>query len=637
MADEQPKSESKKVINPVEGSSAVKPELTLDFSRPPMPANKIISDHDPLEAGEFSSEEPLQALQQVSNIKYRSIEHPNHMLRIVLGFGLLILVFGGLFLGLPYYLMRTDRAINKATKDSIRFVQKNLEKRGLGAQTKPYAESLLAHLKLTDAPGTDAAAAKAWRDMDCRFLIQEALSRRFRGALDPTGQYLLTNCQLAQDMPQAALRQLTENYGDAAQFQRNGDSWEMLPMQLLAGEAQRRMQVFRLVAPKTYPGCRRWAASPSCMQRFVDQARQPLRSRFDDGYAVLKPGLKNQNPVLKAWLALATSWNFAKTGNGVQVEGVLKEAAGLFPRLYDPFLEREIFRQRMLNAYKLRDKKLAMSIWKARPAVLMESDEAGFYDINLLRALMGKGDKAGPALDEFFAHPESHQRYRFDPYFIRIVVEQAIRYQKPLDGLTYIDRIHEQQEDDKILDSEWLPLLRARLLLAQQNGLEALQTLQPLERFVVRSPELAHLKGTAMLHAYSTKPYRLLAAAEFQKAANLEPRGEHFFALILSFLDSKDFQKAEAAFKFWQRVKPRPGEDAWRSLAHGLLNYSQGREAVAAQIWNELSQRNPGFVAVKSLKTNLAEDPNYLKDQIVKKIIPMLPADGPMSPLAVFQ
>jgi hypothetical protein len=67
------------------------------------------------------------------------------------------------------------------------------------------------------------------------------------------------------------------------------------------------------------------------------------------------------------------------------------------------------------------------------------------------------------------------------------------------------------------------------------------------------------------------------------------------------------------------------------------LNYSQGREAVAAQIWNELSQRNPGFVTVKSMKTNLAEDPNYLKDQLVKKIIPMLPADGPLSPLAVFQ
>jgi tetratricopeptide (TPR) repeat protein len=217
------------------------------------------------------------------------------------------------------------------------------------------------------------------------------------------------------------------------------------------------------------------------------------------------------------------------------------------------------------------------------------------------------------------------------------VVEQAIRYQKPLEGLTYLDRIYEQQDDDKVLDSEWLPLLRARLLLAQPNGLEALQTLQPLERFVVRSPELAHLKGTAMLHAYSTKPYRLLAAAEFQKAANLEPRGEHFFALILSFLDSKDFQKAEASFKFWQRIKPRPGEDVWRSLAYGLLNYSQGREAVAAQIWNELSQRNPGFVTVKSMKTNLAEDPNYLKDQLVKKIIPMLPADGPLSPLAVFQ
>lgn len=634
MADEQPKSQSKKIINPVEGSSAVAPQLSLDFSRPP---SKLMKDNDPLEAGEFSSEEPLQALHQVSSIKYRSIEHPNHNLRFLLGIFLLVFVMGSLFLGLPYYLIRTDKALNKATKNSIRFVQKNLEKRGFGAQTKPYADELIQHFRLTDAPGTDAAAAKAWREMDCKFLIQEALGRRFRGALEPTGQYLLTNCQMAQDLPQAALRQITENYGDAAQFQRNGDSWEMLPMQLLATEAQMRMQPFRLMAPKNYPNCRRWAASPTCVLKFVDLARQPVRSRFDDGHAILKSAVKSQSPVLQAWLALALSWNYAKLGDGARVELVLKEAAGLFPELFDPFLEREIFRLRMFNAYRLKDKKLMGIIWKARPTALMTEDEAGFYDVGLLRTFLSKSDKIGPALDEFFDHSESYQRYRFDPAFIRVVVEQAIRQKRAGAGLIYIDRIHDQQHDeDRTLDTEWLPLLRARLLLAVGNGLEALQTLQPLEKFMVRSPELAHLKGTAMLHAYSTKPYRLQAAAEFQKAVNLDPEAEHFFALILSFLDSKDIQKAESAFKFWQKVKPRAGDESWRSLARGLLIYSQGQGAEATQIWNELAQRNPGFVPVKSLLTNLREDPNYLKDQMVIKVIPMMPLDGPLSPLAVF-
>jgi hypothetical protein len=636
MTDEQPKSAGKKIINPVEGSSAVKPELSLDFSRPPVPAARVMPEPDPIEAGEFSSEEPLHALQQVSKIKYRSIEHPNHALRMGLGALILVAVFGGLFVALPYYLMRNDRAINKATKDSIRFVQKTLDKSGLGKTTRPYAENLLQHLQYTESPGSDAAAARAWRDMDCRFLIQEALSRRYRGALDPTGQYLLTNCQLAQDMPLAALRQLTENYGDATQFQRNGDSWQMLPLQLLAGEAQKRMQPFRLVAPRNYPGCRRWTAAPSCLLKFMDQARQPVRSRFDDGYAVLKNAVKSQHPTLQAWLALAVSWNYAKLGDLARVEAVLGEADRLFPKLHDPFLEREIFRLRMFNAYRQRDKKLAMMVWKGRPKTLMEADEGGFLDIDLLRAFMGKPNKIAAALEDFFSHPESYQRYRFDPMFIRAVVEQAIRHQKSLEGLAWLDRIQEQQDDEKSLDSEWLPLLRIRLLLAQGNGLEALQTLQPLERLVARSQELAHLKGTAMLHAYSTKPYRLLAASEFQKAANLEPRSEHFFALVVSFLDSKDFNKAENAFKFWQRIKPRAGDEYWKSLAHGLLNYSQGREAVAAQIWNELKQRNPGFVPVRSLLTNLREDPKYLKDQMVKKLIPMLPVDGPLSPLAVF-
>ncbi|WP_141736369.1 hypothetical protein [Oligoflexus tunisiensis] len=636
MADEQPKSQGKKIINPVEASSSVAPELSLDFSRPPTPAARMMREADPIEAGEFSAEEPLHALHQVSAIRYRSVEHSQRGLRLALGVGLLVLVLAALFVALPYYLMRTDRAINLATKNSIRFVQRGLERHGIGAKTRPLASSLIRHLKLTDAPGSEAAAARAWQDMECKFLIQEALSRRFRGSLDSTGQYLLTSCQLAQDIPQAALRQVTEIYGDAVQFQRSSVSWEMLPIQLLAGEAQRRLQTFSLVAPKNYPGCRRWTGSPSCVLKFVDQARQPMRNRLDDGYAVLRTAMMNQSPVLQAWLAWAAASNLAKLGNGVQVERVLKDAAGLFPELHDPFLQREIFRMRMLNAWRLRDKKLSQLVWKSRPVAMMEADEAGFFDITLLRAFLRKSGNIGPALDEFFSHPESYQRYRFDPGFVRLVVEQAIRHQRAVDGLAYIDRIQEQQDDDKTLDSEWLPLLRVRLLLAQSNGLEALQTLQPLEKLVVRSQELAHLKGTAMLHAYSTKPYRLLAAAEFQKAANLEPRAEHFFALIVSFLDSKDHSRAESAFRFWQRVKSKPGVEAWRSLAQGLLHYGQGREGVAMQIWKELAQRNPGFIVVKSLLTNLREDPNYLKDQLVKKIIPMLPVDGPLGPLAVF-
>jgi hypothetical protein len=504
MADEQPKSEGKKIINPVEGSSAVAPELSLDFSRPPQPASKMPRPVDPIEVGEFSSEEPLNAHHQISAIKYRSVEPSRRGWRLALGVGLLVLVLVALFVALPYYLMRTDRAINQATKDSIRFVQKNLEKHGLGTKTRPLASSLIQHLKLTEAPGSEAAAARAWRDMECKFLIQEALSRRFRGSLDSTGQYLLTSCQLAQDIPQAALRQIMENYGDATQFQRSGVSWEMLPIQLLTGEAQRRMLTFRLVAPKNYVGCRRWEGSPSCVLKFVDLARQPMRSRLDEGYTVLRNAMSNQSPVLQAWLAMAAASHLTRVGDGAQVERVLNEAAELFPDLYDPFLQREIFRMRMLNAFRLGDRKLGQLVWKSRPAAMMEADEAGFLDVMLLRDFLRKPGNIGAALDEFFSRPESHQRFRFDPVFVRLVVEHAIRQQRAVEGLSYLDRIQEQHDDEKNLDSEWLPLLRVRLLLAQGNGLEALQTLQPLEKLVVRSQELAHLKGTAMLHAYST-------------------------------------------------------------------------------------------------------------------------------------
>lgn len=636
MTDEQPKSQSKKLVNPVEGSAAVAPEMSLDFSRPPVLISKAGRERAVADEGEFSDEEPLQALQQVTSIKYRSIDHPNHKLRMVLGVGALVILVLVLFLALPYYLIHNDRAINQAAKNSINFLQKNLEKRGLGSRTKVYADAMIQSLKMVDNPGSASAALKTWKEMDCKFLIQEALSRRFRGALEPVGQYYLTNCQMAQDLPQGALRLISENYGDAVQFQRNGDSWEMLPLQLLAGEAQKRLQTFHPSAPKNFANCRRWGFAPACFLKYMDQARQPVRSRFDDAYAVLKPGMKSQSPVLQVWLALATSWNYMKLNDGQQVELILKEAAGNFPELYDPFLEREIFRLRLMNAYRLRDKKLSAAVWKQRPVALMTEDEAGFWDAQLIRSVTQKPERNLAAIDEFLSHPESYQRFRFDPSFIRLVIEYGIRTRRAVEVLSYVDRISEQQDEEKTADNEWLPMLRTRLLLAQENGLEALQTLQPIEKFVARSPELAHLKGTAMLMAYATRPYRLLAAAEFQKAANIDPRGEHFFGLVLSFLDTRDTVKAEAAYKYWAKLKVRPADEPWRSLAQGLILYSQGNEAEAGQIWNELAQRNPGFDTVKNLITNLKEDPKYLQDQMVTKVMSLLPIDGPLSPLAVF-
>ena len=636
MTEQQPKSHGRKVTNPLEGSAGAAPELSLDFSRPPGPASRVKEPMDNYEVGEFSAEQPLNALHHMAAIKYRQVDSNDRCVHVWLGILMMVLLFAGLLIGIPYYLIKTDAVVNQAVKQSIRFVQKNLDKRNLGGPTKPYAELLLLNLKTFDAPGSEKAANRDWRDMECKFLIQEALSRRFRGALDAKGQYLLTNCQMFQDLPQVALNQITENYGDAAQFQRNGDSWDMVPLQLLAGEAQRRMQVFQLTGPKNFPGCRRWNGSPSCLLKFVDQAQQRVRNRLDDGYGILRNTLKSQSPTLQVWLGVAAAWNASKLGDLPQVEQLLRESAGFFPVLHDPFLEREIFRLRLTNAFRLKDKKLFAAIWKAKPAHLMTEDEAGFLDIQLYRIFLSKPDRAGRALDDFFSRSESAHRFRFDPLFIRVVVEKAIRTQRALAGLNYVDRILELQEDEKNLDSEWLPLLKVRLQLAEGKGLEALKTLQPVEKIVLKSPELAHLKGTAMLRAYSTRPYLLLAAAEFQRAANLDPRSEHFFALIVTFVESKEFKKANSALKFWQKTKAQVGDDSWKSMAQGLILYGQGDGAGAQKIWKELTQRNPGFELARRLLTNLDEDSKYLQDQMVKKILPMLPVDGPLSPLVVF-
>lgn len=593
-------------------------------------------DFDLEDPGDFSKQEVLQPHFSSEPMRYRIIKQADSVEKIRLKKFLAVIVMLGFLLSLTWYIVKKDSNINQSIQRVTKLFQKNLDRKGFGIYTKAYTEGFINRLRTLDGPGTDKSSLKTWREMDCRFLIQEAYSRKIRAPLDSQARYLLLSCLLFQDSPQMALRSIQDDYGDPQRIRKTVYSWDVLPELLAASEAQQRMQTFSWQLRQDYPNCRRWEVSPACLIRFVEQARQPLRVRLDDGYKILNQGLNQMDPLLQAWLGLAAGWSTMKNGESKQAETYLRAAAGLFPALFDPFLEREIFRARLFNAARSLDKKSFQAIWKTRPITRMEEDEKAFLDVNVYRVFVLKPNESAAALSDFFSKPESVQRFQYDAGFIRMIVEQSIRWHLTSEGVEYLDRLIGQRSPGKSQDGEWLPLLRARLLLAEHRYSEVLDTLKPIENFAVRSQEYSHIKGAALLSGNLTKNYQLMAAAEFQKAVNIEPRAEHFMALIMAFIDAHEIEKADKSMKFWGKIKVKQGDEAWRLFAEGLLKYARGNRGGARQTWAEIGLRYPSFELASRVGKNLDEDPKYLENQMVSKMIPMLPVDGPLGPLVSF-
>ncbi|MCX6127692.1 MAG: hypothetical protein NTX25_01345 [Proteobacteria bacterium] len=506
-------------------------------------------DFDLEDPGDFSKQEVLQPHFSSEPMRYRIIKQADSVEKIRLKKFLAIIVMLGFFLSLTWYIVKKDSNINQSIQRVTKLFQKNLDRKGFGIYTKAYTEGFINRLRTLDGPGTDKSSLKTWREMDCRFLIQEAYSRKIRAPLDSQARYLLLSCLLFQDSPQMALRSIQDDYGDPQRIRKTVYSWDVLPELLAASEAQ-------------------------------------------------------------------------QNGESKQAETYLRAAAGLFPALFDPFLEREIFRARLFNAARSLDKKSFQAIWKTRPITRMEEDEKAFLDVNVYRVFVLKPNESAAALSDFFSKPESVQRFQYDAGFIRMIVEQSIRWHLTSEGVEYLDRLIGQRSPGKSQDGEWLPLLRARLLLAEHRYSEVLDTLKPIENFAVRSQEYSHIKGAAILSGNLTKNYQLMAAAEFQKAVNIEPRAEHFMALIMAFIDAHEIEKADKSMKFWGKIKVKQGDEAWRLFAEGLLKYARGNRGGARQTWAEIGLRYPSFELASRVGKNLDEDPKYLENQMVSYYAP---------------
>ncbi len=631
----QPTEPKEDPSNKISGAFEIQPIRPVRPSQP-NPTNQAVVvndvDNDP---GEFSREEHFKGIYSTRDgVRFRDkdVLHSKSS-RWLVALALSLVTFLALSVA-AYLTLRFSEKANRWVQSKMVLLKTLKMPEAIAPYVYRPLELWEKSLAGFNGPGSKGAAEKKWSSMSCHFLIQEAMTRKLKGPLDPEGSYLLASCQLFKDMPQIAIRSINEEDALHSNQSSVAMQWEDLPGKLLASEVKFRLHALEVQAPIRFPFCIQWQASADCFFRFVVQSRQPLRVKLDGAYKILESGIRNRNVRFAAWLNWAAGLNAIKVGQYEQGELYLKKASEKLRLMKDPFLEREVFRVRVQNAWLQSSRDLMQKVWKGRPSKLMKEDSLAFLDVDLMHKAMIKSPGSYEPFQAFLDSPESFQRYRFDPYLIQMIVEQAINFQKLPEASRYLDHIIESQEDPLATQGvEWLDILRLRLLVAQSKGLEALQLIQSMEKRMQKSPLLTHMKGLALLHAFTSKPYRLKAAQEFQKSINAGSRGPSYFALVVSFLEANELVKAEATLSFWQRDGLSSADGPWVALARSLIRYREGDLDAAQRAWQDIANAHPDFTVVRKLEHNVKEDPKYLEEQLFTRLSQMLPMQSPLGPL----
>lgn len=577
-----------------------------------------------------SAQEALPSAQQVPihAVQFRQASKEGRYRRLSLWtFLILTAVLSGSGI-LGYFYLKTSPKGRKYLQEKIGVFkgehQKVSEYLGLAALEK----SLLSWY----APGTKLAGQRPWREMDCRFLIEEALSRKLNKTLDPEGSYLLVSCQIAQDMPQVALRMARDSNGDAAGLKQNLTNWSEARFQLAAAEARYRIHALEVQSSPRYDQCRQWSPKPDCLLRFVDEARQPLLVKQEKAFSVLETGLKQTPADVKVWFYWAAGLSSIKSGLSAEAETRLQKATHILKDTYDPFLERALFKSRVQNAWINRDLALMQKVWKERPKQRMQDDPMAFLDSRLMYKSLASPQEGLTELDGFLQQSESYLRFRYDPLFVRWVVEQSIQSGRAAAARRYLELLT-QSAGQELKSSEWLSTLWVRIDLSEHKGVDALKTLQVLERYIKGSALLHHLRGLAMLEAFSSKDFRLRAAQEFQKAVNMEGSRDSYLALIISFIEAGSLKKADATLNFWQKQRLSDADKRWLGLTQALLLRFSGRTVESDRNIISLKALYPDFEPLRKAEQELKANPKAFENQPFKTLQLMLGPYGAFGPL----
>lgn len=570
---------------------------------------------------------------QPNSLNYRKLPKAGvvDQLRRVLIVGslasLLLLVLGGYF-ALRYSkdartgLMTGTRKLAALVKDSPinPYIRPTLQK--IHKKVRDYDREL--HLNQVVL-----GESLALSGMTCEEAVKEGLHKKLKGRLSAADRYLLMSCTLFQDSPEASVR-----YGVDSDIP--SLRWDGIAETLILAEAKRRIHILESRPAQKNPHCPAWKPTAACMIRFAVEAFFPHPiPRWEDAYALLNRELAQQASHAQAWLHFLAGEHALKMGKAA--EPYYKKAREALTRINDPFLEREIFRGRVRNAFQTKNVALMEAVWEERPFKRFTEDSAAFLDVELMQSLLiMPSDASKSQLEIFLLQATSFQRFRFHPTWLRIIVEQSILFDLAEPAQEWFANVLKQGKmKDGMRMAEVYGLLHIRLLLAAERYLEVLEEMMKMERFAAKTTEWHQLKGLAMLGASNSKERSIQAAKEFQAATNIQPQSASPFALIVTFLSLDLTLKAEVTLSYWGQMKRE--DDFLYIIARGLVRYGSGDREAAHQIWKDGQAKYPKQSFWASLKQNLDNNPEYLRQDLFHRLRGILPPDSALGPLALWR
>lgn len=514
--------------------------------------------------------------------------------------------------------------------DDVRQLAAKAKKNKIGKHFVPALSKvslvLKAHRPVRPVVASEAVTNTAGT---CAAFITDSINKKLKSKLSQQEVLHLVNCQLFQDLPTVAQQSL-DKAGIALS---HGVSWEKLPESLLVLETTRRLQPLSSLPVFPKKGCLRWAASPDCVLRFVDESRLDFQNRWQDAFKVLSPLMKEKPALENAWFYIAASRYAAKDRDFQKSDSFSKIAFESLKTEENPLLQREIYRTAVINAYLSSDQNLLKKSRDYRSIAREEEDPQAFLDIKLLQQLPSpKGNKL---IGDFIAMPEAKTRFASNPRFLSIVLKETQIFGLGNEGYQFASTVFGR--DPKVEDfSESLLQLYARLMIGANRSAEALRLLASLERAGYRSPELYHLKGLALLLDPKIPNSHVRAAKEFQTAAGISKSEESLFAMFVSLLGSKERSKAEQVFKQWKSLGPQTQNSLWFAFAEGILSHLAGDQKTANAAWargEKLSKNKEMWIVLKS---NLQKDPTYFERDVATSLKFLLPPESPLGSLALY-
>lgn len=463
----------------------------------------------------------------------------------------------------------------------------------------------------------------------CAAFIADAINKKLRSKLSSEEFLHVVNCELFQDSASIAQQTLQKSGITLT----HGVTWDKLYQSLLVLETTRRLQPLSPLPVFPKQGCLRWAPSPDCVLRYVDEARLSYKSRWQDGFKALDPVIREKPALEKAWFYLATSRYATKDEDFAKSESFSKKSFDALSGENNPFLEREIYRNATISAFLSGDGNLVKKAKAYRPAAREEEDPRAFLDVNLLNNL--PSPKGRDRIAEFLATSEAKIRFASDARFLKLVLHDTQIFGLQTEGLTFATSVFGR--DPKVdTFGESLILMYARVMIGAGRGDEAIALLGSLESSGYRSAELHHLRGLAYLLPSKLKNSALMAAKEFQTAAGISKNEDSLFAMLVSLLGTQSRSKAEQVLQQWRGLGPQVQKSVWFAFAEGIILYNAGKAAEAKAAWTRGEKLSKNKEMWKTLQSNVQKDPTYFDRDVAASLKFMLPPESPLGSLALY-